>query len=538
MLFGRLTVHTFREALSPLSARMVREHHILHIAADLPEDAGAFDKARMEVLKWAQKRSGGQLSRVAMAGRGFEQLAAGRNSSAVEVDLPEIHAWALRQEDPDKEVAGRIWTSEAIIWRTPDKAQRFAARLIVGSGEAELDIAPAAPGYIRQLVDAIGLTSGGRPLSWLPWYIGDMEAQDAFLDLLAQPARRLPVVAVSVTDRTNPALTIDLERLATGLCGLADVVAILPETSWALTERFGKRLSVFDRAVRIYMPGFDDDADPFGHPLWLGARLANFDEAALVDRQIRARVAQFSTRAVRLGEDILPFAQLRSYARKAEQDRLASSGASDSEKLLAAENQIAAIAKELNEAKDMEQYALEEERKAQLRAAEAESRERNATAQIQMLLQRLADAGAAVEEAQSLPAKWSDFEDWCDSALVGRLAFTGAARRGCKKALYADVEQAARCLLWLAGECRNRFLEGGGSLRDEPVEDGIRNAPCGGDAFTFDWQAQRLNADWHVKTGGNSRAPENCLRIYYGWDEQTQQIVVADMPGHRRTAAS
>lgn len=531
-------MNTFREALAPLSARMVREHQILHIAAELPDVEGAFDRARTEVLKWAQKRTGGRLSRDAMAGRSFEQLAAGRNSSAVEVDLPEIHAWALRQEDPDKEVAGRIWTSEAILWRTPNKGPRFAARLIVGSGESELDIAPSVPGYIRQLVEKVGLTSGGRSLSPTPWYIGDEQAQDAFLDLLSDPVRRLPVVVVSVMDRANPALTIDVDKLATGLCGLADVAVILPETSWALTERFGKRLSVFDRAVRIYMPGFDDDADPFGHPLWLGARLEAINDAVAVDRQIRARVAQFSTRAVRLGEDILPFAQLRSYARKAEQDRLAISGASDSDKLLAAENQIAAIAKELSEAKDMEQYALEEERKAQLRAAEAESRERNATAQIQLLLQRLADSGAAEQDAQGLPTTWSDFEDWCDSALVGRVALTGAARRGCKKALYADVEQVARCLLWLAGECRNRLLEGGGSLRDEPVEDGIRNAPCGSDEFAFSWQAQRLMADWHVKTGGNTRAPENCLRIYYGWDEQTQQIIVADMPGHRRTSAS
>lgn len=116
---------------------------------------------RQEILKWAQKRSGGRLPNEAMAGRRFELLVAGRNSSAFEVDLPGIHAWALRQEDPDKTVAGRIWTSEAILWRTPDRPPRFAARLIVASSEFELDIVPSAPGYIRQLTDQLGLTSGG-----------------------------------------------------------------------------------------------------------------------------------------------------------------------------------------------------------------------------------------------------------------------------------------------------------------------------------------------------------------------------------------
>lgn len=529
---------TFKDALAPLAARIIREHQVLHIAADLPADDNSIDNARREILKWAQKRTGGQLPSEAMAGRTFELLAAGRNSSAVEVDLPNIHAWALRQEDPDKTVAGRIWTSEAILWRTPDRPPRFAARLTVGSGEAELDIIPAAPGYIRQITDSVGLTSGGHVLSSSPWYIGDANAEDNFLDFLADTKRRLPVVVVSVLDRDNPKIMIDLDGLAAALCGLAQVAAILPETSWALTRRFNRRLSVFDRGVRIYMPGFDEDSDPYSHPLWLGTRLATDDDAALVDRQIRMRAAQFSTRSVRMGEDILPFAQLRSFSRKAEQDRLVGSGASDSEKLAAAENRIAALAKELDESKGLEQYALDEERNAQMRAEEAESRERNATAQIQHLLQRLSAAGVSDDDLQSLPSKWPEFEEWCDQALVGRVSLTGAARRGAKKALFGDVEQAARCLLWLASVCRDRLLEGGGSLRDELVEDGIYNAPCGSDEFKFNWQSIRLGADWHIKTGGNTRDPEYCLRIYYGWDEQTQQIIIADMPAHRKTGAS
>ena len=529
---------TFKDALASLAARLVREHQVLHITADLPTDVGAIDNARREILKWAQKRSGGRLPDEAMAGHNFELLAAGRNSSAVEVDLPEIHAWALRQEDPDKTVAGRIWTSEAILWRTPDRTPRFAARLIVVSNEPELDIVPAAPGYIRQLTEQLGLTSGGYPLTPFPWYIGDADAQDAFLDMLEDPKRRLPVVVVSVTDRDNPQLTIDVDALAAGLCGLAQVAVILPDTSWALTDRFNMRLSVFDRGIRIYFPGLDADGDPYKHPLWLGARLTTVNEGAQVARQVRMRVAQFSTRSVRMGEDILPFSQLRSVSRKAEQDKLASSGASDSEKLAAADDRIAALAKELSEAKELEQYALDEERKAQARADEAESRERNVTAQIQSLLQRLAAAGAVEDQNANLPQRWSDFEEWSDQVLVGRVSLTGAAKRGCKKALFEDVEQVARCLLWLANTCRDRLLEGGGSLRDEVVEDGIRNSPCGSDEFMFDWQAQRLSAGWHIKTGGNTRAPEHCLRIYYGWDHQTQQIIIADMPAHRKTGAS
>jgi hypothetical protein len=530
---------SFREALAPLSARMAREHQVLNISAELPAFDGALEMARYEILKWAQKRSGGQLPNDAMAGRSFELLAAGRNSSAVEVEMPEIHAWALRQEDPDKTVAGRIWTSEAIMWRTPDRTPKFAARLIVGSTEAELDVSPAAPGYIRQLVARLQLTNGGHRLTLEPWFIGETEAQDKFLHLLTHPTRRLPVIVFSAMDRADPQFAIDIHSLAESMCGLAHVVAILPETSWALTERFNKSLSVFDQGVRIYMPGFDEDTDPYAHPLWLGTRLGTTESVALVERQIRSRVAQFSTRAVRMGDDILPFAQLRSISRKAEQDRLAKSGASDAEQLLAAKERIAALEKERDEALELQDSALEEEWKARTRAEDSESRERNATAQIQNLLKQLVDAGADQERPQLFPKKWEDFEGWCNQALVGRVSLTSSAKRGCKKALFSDVEQAARCLNWLASTCRDHYMTaGGGSLRDEPLEEGIRNAPCGSDEYSFTWQSRTLIAEWHIKTGGNSRAPENCLRIYYGWDDETQQIVIADMPGHLRTGAS
>jgi len=68
------------------------------------------------------------------------------------------------------------------------------------------------------------------------------------------------------------------------------------------------------------------------------------------------------------------------------------------------------------------------------------------------------------------------------------------------------------------------------------ADNGIRNAHCGGDQFDLDWQGRRYTADWHIKSGGNTHDPTRCLRIYYFWDSETQQIVIADMPAHRRTA--
>ena len=160
----------FKDALRSTAAGIVSEYNVLHIAAELTSDDLDLERARHEILMWAQRRSGSRLPSEALAGRSFEILNAGRNSSAVEVYLPDIYVWALRQEDPDKSVAGRIWTSEAILWRAPNRLPQLASRLMVASRENELDIKLAAPGYIRQIVDNTGLTSARRQLHSAPWY--------------------------------------------------------------------------------------------------------------------------------------------------------------------------------------------------------------------------------------------------------------------------------------------------------------------------------------------------------------------------------
>ena len=158
--------------------------------------------------------------------------------------------------------------------------------------------------------------------------------------------------------------------------------------------------------------------------------------------------------------------------------------------------------------------------------------------------------GAAADEAPEpaqpadppLPTSWEAFADWCEEHLGEGLALSPRARGSIKKARYEDVGLAAQCLAWLAGSYRRARLEGSGSGLQGPVPagTGVRNDRCGGDSFEFDWQGKRLRADWHIKSGGNTRDPARCLRIYYCWHEDGGggQVVVADMPAHVRSRAT
>ena len=77
-----------------------------------------------------------------------------------------------------------------------------------------------------------------------------------------------------------------------------------------------------------------------------------------------------------------------------------------------------------------------------------------------------------------------------------------------------------------------------GFLRDRILEPGIVNAHCGADQFELEWQGKTWSVEWHIKNGRNTHDPKRCLRIYYFWDDSSQQTVIASMPAHRHTGAT
>lgn len=199
---------------------------------------------------------------------------------------------------------------------------------------------------------------------------------------------------------------------------------------------------------------------------------------------------------------------------------------------------IAALETELTEVQSDLDYFDTEHKGAQERAEAAEQQNRAAAFRIRALEERLTD-GAAKPDALQLPESWPDFVEWADIELAGKLTLTPRARRMVKEPEFEDARLAAECLVWLANEARQSLI--GKSdllLSDAPVADGVKNAHCGGDAFDLKWQDRTFTADWHIKNGGNTRDPKRCLRIYWFWDDSTQQVVVAEMPAHRKTAAS
>ena len=127
--------------------RVVREHEVLRVAGWMPDDnpTASANTAIGEVLKWSQKRCGGQLPPEAWTRKSFDYLSGGRNSSCIHLQSGTSDLWTIRAEDPDKTVAERVWTTEVVVGLLPDQPAKFSARLLVSTPEADLQIESRTP---------------------------------------------------------------------------------------------------------------------------------------------------------------------------------------------------------------------------------------------------------------------------------------------------------------------------------------------------------------------------------------------------------
>ncbi|MBA8843467.1 cell division protein FtsB [Ochrobactrum sp. RH1CCR137] len=533
---------SFAEALRPVAARMprvVREHEVLRVAGWMPgEDPNAVArKAAGEVLRWAQRRAGQRFPREAWGGESFELPLPGRDPSAIRLRAGTSDLWAFRVHDPDKNVPGRAWTTEVVLGHLPGKPAQFSTRLLVATPEENFSIDPAVPGFVQQIAGKCHLMVGSQAASATPEVYVDGEDAEALIEHLTDPGRQLPTIVLTLAEGAS-APYINAEKLAGVLTGLAHVAVARPDAAWRLTERLGKRLSVFGGATRVYQPDFKDTADPFAHRLVLSGQLVSVDGVERATRWLRESAAQACLQRTRLGVDVVAFSAIRAGQLEVQQLNLREADASDADQLVAALKRIEALKGEVEDLKTEQTYYIEEFDKERERAELAEAQAQKSAYRIQQLTDQLKSKGDDPDQEIQLPTDWSEFASWCEEKLAGRLVLTPNAYRGTRKPLFQDVETAARSLLWLATEGRDRFREGGGALANISIFDGVQNAPCGADAFDFDWNSRRFSAEWHIKNGGNTRDPIRCLRIYYCFDPQTQQIVVSDMPAHRRTGTT
>ena len=216
------------------------------------DPAEAADAARRVILKWLRDKQRIQgIPRSAWGGEPFEIDAS--EDRPVSVAAFE-NVWAMRYDNPDREVHGRIWRTEAIVG-VQERAAVVGARLTTITRDWEIPIFRSVPRVILDLAESPGLADYGVPLLAEPWSINSDRDVEEFVALLENRGRTRSVFAVSADAAGET--RVDVAQLAARTAGLAHVASISFKAAWTLSEVLGSGLSVFGQAVRTYRPGFD-----------------------------------------------------------------------------------------------------------------------------------------------------------------------------------------------------------------------------------------------------------------------------------------
>ena len=524
----------FSGHLGPLGGR---EYEVLRVSGALLSEEGAA-KARKAVLNWYLRKnriSSRSLPSRAWQFEDFEHWAGGRGCWAVGIKNEGADVWALRAEDPDSEVPGRVWSVEVVIGWQSGGTPRLSLRLLTTALEGRPSITPAVPRFVRVIAEEVGLLIDGRFSRSHPIYVESREQAEELADFLQDGKRLKPVVVIDLGEQKDGNL---IDRFSAQLVGLAHVVVLGDGASWVLTQRFGKELSVFHGGVRVYFPGFGGGAPGYRHRLFLAQELLTVENQQSVYNIISYNVAAYSYRHLRLEEDVLTFSSVRSAAAEIRSKRLENDDATPGQLVDQFKRQIDAIKAEKNDLDGLLQLADQEISSANEKIFKLESELMYVRNRLDIEISKNNEKLSGGENPEIWPDNWDDVKNWIDRSLAGSLVINSSAARNIKKAQYLNVAEVCRCLWWLATDCRDNFIHGGGSLREFIISSGIRNSHCGSDSYETVWAGDKYSVEWHIKNGGNTRDPSRCLRIYYFWDAARRQIVVDDMPAHRRTDAT
>jgi hypothetical protein len=368
------------------TANLVREHEVLAVVGTVVAVQGAShpspDELRRAVLDWALQKAGVQTKDNWHSGEEFEHIAGGRTLRVRRFCKDRAEAWALRAEHPDEVVPGRVWTTEVVIGVNGASPVELCLRLFVDAAQEPRDVEPAVPGCLRLLPGR--LCVGPYHAESRPWYLSDKDDVRLLIDSLVDEERRLPIVALSETEETGR-FGLDAIKLARALQGLAHVVAIPAPLTYVLTEEFGRRLSCYRGAARLFLPGFSPDSDPYAHRLILAERLASPNEASREQAWLRRECAALSLRRQRLRRDPLDFTTVRRLSLEQHADAMAF-GADLAAQLASERERILGLSRDLEERIALEQEAIAENELLRERAEAAERDTRSAVARLQILL--------------------------------------------------------------------------------------------------------------------------------------------------------
>lgn len=515
------------------------------------EDGQAlFKRAQKEILRWINGRTGQTLPQSAWDGESFELEDIGAQR-AIAVALSDPVYWTARADDSDKTIAQRVWTTEVGLAVRDKGSVLCGARLACTTRGSDDPYDRTLPGFIKQVIAHGDAFVDGRAIKKPPWFVATEAAVEELVAFLMNKSRRSDVIVFSLPEesensKATAASAVDVQNR---LLGAAHVVILSGPASYFLSDRVGKEFSVFRQAVRTYRPRFNPLKDPPGeHPLALAARISNWagEGPQAYERMLCNATLGRTVSVSDLEESLPPLSKVRQYASRQRMDAAKEAGSSDKEMLELAMEEIARLAKELDQnrsdADSLIGQAAEERDQAIHARNDTKAREINLRHRVSVLERQLAEERGG-EQAPEIPGDLDEFEEWCNRYLAGAIEIHNRALQAVKKSEYGDPSFLYRALLLLRDHYVPMRREGGQDLRQKYEaalnELGLEETSTmaknrvgeEGDTYFVRYGGMPRLLDRHLKAG-NSRDPRYCFRLYFFWDEDDEIVVVGWLPSH------
>lgn len=512
--------------------------------------------ARSESLSWLghPKRSG-RLPAAAMRHEDFDVNEPGNQVAAIRLVKADLDYWVVRFDHMDPNAAARSWSTEVTV-AVVDGVATFGTRLLLSSQEEYPQFTASVPGVVRHVAVRPGLSIHGNRVAVDLKMVNSNETVEQLVDRLRDSTRSVPVYVVSLPpEQDDPRFAIvNPEMLARRCIGVAEVAAITAEASFQLTREIGKEFSVFHQAVRTYQPRFDPSEDsPYHHALYLPHRISSWNDTGptefleyLVRSACRPGQRQWSE-----AERALPrYNTVKGWAITWRREQAASKGDIAAEGV-ALRAEIDTLRADADTAVDLAQQEERRRQDAERQLAELQDENRRLRWTVNELRGRVENRQTAQIPAHTVryPGTLAEIRKWSDENLAGRIIMTPRAVRAAKDSPFQEPELVYKALAMLANEYWRMRVEGGPrhqetfdrALRDLHLEntrsgDPSRLHECG-DSYIVEHGGRRHLLDWHIKKG-NAREAARCLRIYYTWDDDTQQVIVGSLPGHLESRES
>ncbi len=249
------------------------------VSAEIAADGkdGEFDCSRDQVLRWLEAHVGPLPPAFdgASPPDGRRLHVEQHRSAGAIVRAVDREAGASRYFGVSIE-AGAIaglaaWKAIVILFRSGTTSYLRATLLAPHRRLRQPTAALWVPGIVRWLSSSPGLTDYGWRLLPAPWIIQNEEGVEGLIHLIGSQHRTRPIFAIGLGPReTNPeSAPLDAWDLAHRTVGLAHVVVLTGPMTYALTDRVGRKYSVFGNAIRTYRPGCVIGDRAMEHPMAL-----------------------------------------------------------------------------------------------------------------------------------------------------------------------------------------------------------------------------------------------------------------------------